>query len=85
MLAYCHHDLGELDQAIANLQAVIDLRMTRYDSQDGGLRDDLFTLERWYIEQGNLVAAMMARDQRIRPLESTEIAQQDLSVWEEHS
>ena len=84
-IAYCHHDLGELDQAIANLQAAIDLRMTYHGSQHGGLGDDLFTLERWYIEQGDLVAAMMARDQRISVLESIERAQQDLSVWEEHS
>ena len=68
LIAHYHHAFGELDQAIANLQAAINLRMTHYGSQDAGLRDDLFELERWYIEQGDLVAAMMARDQRIRPL-----------------
>lgn len=80
-----HHARGELDQAIANIQTAIDLRMTHYGYQDAGLRHDLFTLEQLYIEQGDLDAAMMARDQRIRPLESTEIAEQAFSVWKEHS
>ena len=85
LIANCHHSLGELDQAIANLQAAIDLSMTHYGSQNGPLRRFLLTLEQWYIEQGNLYAAIVARDQRISILESTEIAGQFLSVWEKHS
>ena len=73
-IADCHHSLGELDQAIANLQAAIDLRMAHYGSQGVRVRNWLFTLERWYIEQGNLDAATMARDQRIRLQKSAEIA-----------
>ena len=74
VMADFHHALGELDQAIANTQAAIDLIITHYSSEIPGLRCSLFTLERWYIEQGNLYAAMIARDQRIRLPESTEIA-----------
>ena len=84
-IANCYYTLGELDQAIANLQAAISLGMAHYGSQDVGVGYLLLTLEQWCIEQGNLVAAIIARDQRIRLLESTKTAQQDLSVWDEHS
>ena len=80
-IAICHHALGELDQAVVNLQAAIDRSMTVFGSQDTRVRICLLTLEQWSIEQGDLVAAMMARDQRIRLQESTEIASQDLSTW----
>ena len=73
-IAKCHHSLGELDQAIPNLQAAIDLRMAHYDSQSGMAGVWLLTLEQWYIEQGNLDAAIVARDQRNSILELTEIA-----------
>ena len=74
LMAHIHRALGELDQAIANIQAAIDLRITHYASGDAGLRCCLFAIERLYIKQGNLDAAMIARDQRIRLLGSTEIA-----------
>ena len=71
LIANFYHALDELDQAIANIQAAIDLRITHCGSQNAGLSRSLFTLERWYIEQGNLDAAMIVRDQRIRLLRST--------------
>ena len=74
LIAICHHNLGKLDQAIANLQAAIGLIMEHYGSQDVGLVCGLLPLEQWCIEQGNLGAATTARDERIRLLESTEIA-----------
>ena len=68
LMAGSHHALGELDQAIVTIQAAIDLNITHYGSEIAGLSRSLFTLEGWYIEQGNLDAAMIARDQRIRLL-----------------
>ena len=73
-IANIHHSLGELDQAIANLQAAIGLTITHYSFPNAGVRFLLLKLEQWYIEQGDLNAAIEARDQRIRLQESTSIA-----------
>ena len=73
-IALCHHSLGEMDQAIANLKAAIDISMASYDYQNSRVEHWLLELEELYIRKGDLIAAMVARDQRISILEWTERA-----------
>ena len=74
ILAQGQYVLGEPHLAIANLQTAIHLRMMRFGSQDGTVMIWLSKLEQWFIAQGQLNTAMAVRDQRIKLLESTEIA-----------
>lgn len=73
-IAHCHYSLGELDSAVANLQAAINLSLTHFGSRYPSVTIWLLTLEQWSIEQGDLIAAMVARDQRISILVLTERA-----------
>ena len=74
MIALCQYALGEPHSAITNLEVAIHLRMGEAGAQDGWARFMLFTLEKWHIAQGQLGAATVARDWRLKPLELTEVA-----------
>ena len=74
VIARCQYALGEPVSAIRNLEVAIHLKMTYYGDQDGSARTWLVTLEQWYIGQGQLNEAAVARDRRIKLLESTEMA-----------
>ena len=74
IIAVCQYALGEPHLAIPNLEVAIHLYMREHGAQDGLVRKWLFTLEKWYIEQGQLNAAAVVQDQRVKLLESTEIA-----------
>ena len=73
-IASCQYALGEPHLAIQNLEVAIHMGTMQYGAEDLLARNMLFTLEKWYIEQGQLNEATVVRDQRIELLESTEIA-----------
>ena len=73
-IAVGQYALGEPALAIRNLEVAIHLYMKHYGDQDGSARTWLVTLEQWYIGQGQLNEAAVARDRRIKLLESTEMA-----------
>ena len=73
-IASCQYALGEPHLAIQNLEVAIHMGTMQYGAEDLLATTMLFTLEKWYIEQGQLNEATVVRDQRIELLESTEIA-----------
>ena len=73
-IALCQYALGGPHFAIPNLEVAIHLLMGKAGAQNGLVRIWRFTLEQWRMEQRQLNAAAMVRDQRIKLLESTEIA-----------
>ena len=74
VIAQCQYALGEPHLAIRNIEAAIHIRKMHCGAQDGLARSWLVILEQWYIEQGQLNEAAVARDRRIKLLESTEMA-----------
>ena len=74
IIALCQYNLGEPHLAITHLEVAIHLRMGEAGAQDGWARFMLCTLEKWHIAQGQLGAATVARDRRIKSLELTEVA-----------
>ena len=78
VLARCQYALGEPHLAIPNLKVAIHLCMKHYGAHDGLARTWLVILEEWCIEQGQLNEATAARVRRIKLLEATETAYQDL-------
>ena len=74
IIALCQYDLGEPHSAITHLEVAIHIRIREVGAQDVWVSTWLLTLEKWYIEQGQLGAATVARDRRIKLLELTEVA-----------
>ena len=72
VIAQCQYALGEPALAIRNLELAINLYMMHYGAQDGLARSWLVILEQWYIEQGQLNEAAVARDRRIKLSEMIE-------------
>ncbi len=72
IVAEGQYALGELHLAIANLQAAVQLHMMHHSCHYGEIQHWLFILERWFIAQGQLNTAAMARDQRAKGLELIE-------------
>ena len=64
--AICQHEHGDIDQAITTLQEFIKTRYSIFGLQDELAINDLRILEKWFIEQGELIAALEIYDQRVK-------------------
>lgn len=67
--AFCWHALQEIDLAEKNLRTLVDLRLLICGLHDGWAIRNLFELECWFGEWGQLESAAQTRDRRLRLLE----------------